>query len=295
MKDIYLWLRGAFAIESCQGDEVKFPCPYCQHPSFYFNLKKRVGFCHRAECHQKPSVSDLIGLVGYGPELAGYVPEIDNQSVSRAPVVVSLPTMSVPIHSREDRWAAKCLAYRGVNAWDIEAFDIHSTQNQIIVPVSYKGKLVQYVARFINRDMKPKNGFTKQGRRYLYFRGSKITNYLFDWDRARDWEYLTLVENTFNAIWLRGLHVTTNFGSFLSDQQVKLITGSGVKQVLFLWDEKANSTKAIKKLREAGIRADYCPLKGQPDDHGKDFLTRKIGICHNGIERGSYNPLTTLI
>lgn len=293
-KDIYKWITGAFPVETFKNKEVKFPCPYCEHPNFYFNISKKIGFCHRDSCHRKPTLDDLIEIVGYGPELAGYVPEFDNREGKILPKV-SLPPNCAPIKLRPDSWAEKALYWRGISMFQIRKYNIHSSKNQIIIPVYNENKdLVQYVGRFIDRTKPPLRGFNTGKRRYEYAEGVPITNYLFKslkWD-----EELTLVENTFNAIWLDPIgEVNTNFGSHLSDTQVEIIKNSHVQQVLFLWDEGANSSKAIEKLKKIGVKASYFPIYKQPDDHQYEDLKETIWECHDEIRKNTYDPLTSEI
>ena len=85
-----------------------------------------------------------------------------------------------------------------------------------------------------------------------------------------------LVENTFVSMWLRDLHCTTNFGSFLSDTHVDKIVHSNVKHVTFLWDGPdvngkgaADPQKAQRKLKKVGVPSNIIYIEGQPDDYNK--------------------------
>lgn len=271
--DVISWLLRHFAIEKITGDEVNFPCPFCDHRSFYFNSAKRLGFCHHDQCHRKVNLDDLVDLIGSEPEpFSGYTP------IREAPkelIDVELPPTARNVIDNNDLWVMEVLKHRHVDAESIKRFNIHSNYHMIFVPVYLGGQLVQYVGRSVDRTLSTDQGFTKTGKRYLYHTGVSITDYFLGWDECRLWKELVLVENTFNSMWLRDqFHCTTNFGSYLSKEQIKKLTHSNVKSVVLLWDEGAHlrSESAVRALKKAGIRAISIKIKGQPDNHHVDFL-----------------------
>jgi hypothetical protein len=119
--------------------------------------------------------------------------------------------------------------------------------------------------------------------RYLYCPGVKTREYIFNWDNARHWKRLSLVENTFNAMWLRNYQYTTNFGSHMSEAQAQLIAASAVESVVLVWDENAEreAEKAVNLLQNKfGIPAAYVKISGQPDDHPKEMLLGILDQAH---------------
>jgi hypothetical protein len=264
--DILQWMLGAFEVEHRQGNELKFPCPTCGHESFYFNIKKVLGYCHRAGCHCTLNLEQTINIVGYPPELAGYVPGMEKQE--RKVVEVTLPPKAAKIEEgSEEAWV---LSTRGVT-WDmIRKWDIHTNKTHVIVPIMEDGKLVQYNSRRVNKNTHCHKWFSDidpDALRYKYASGVAITNFILGWSECKLWEEITFVENTFVSMWLRDLGVTTNFGSYLSPRQVDMLVHSRVKRVTFLWDEGANSQKAERQLKKVGIAARSIYITGQPDDH----------------------------
>jgi hypothetical protein len=210
----------------------------------------------------------MINIVGYGPELAGYVPGMEKKE--RSAVEVTLPKGAVKINGSFTCAEANVLSHRGVT-WDmIQKWDMHTTQTHIIVPIYEDGKLVQYNSRRVNKHATQKEWFSDidpDALRYKYASGVPITNFILGWEECKLWEEVTFVENTFVSMWLRDLGVTTNFGSYLSPRQVDMLVHSKIKRVTFLWDEGANSQKAERKLKKVGIAARSIYIKGQPDDH----------------------------
>jgi len=273
--DILQWILGAFAVEKRQGNELNFPCPKCGHESHYFNIKKQVGYCHRAGCHATFDIEEIIRIVGYPPELAGYVPGMEKKK--KREVKVKLPRGAVRVGPNDV--AVSALAERGVT-WDlIQKFDIHTNDTHIIVPIYENGELVQYNSRRVNKKATHTEWFSAidpDALRYKYASGRPITDFILGWDECKMWDEITLVENTFVSMWLRDLKVTTNFGSYLSPRQVDMLLHSKIQRVTLLWDEGADSQKAVRKLRKVGIPARRIDILGQPDDYTKPEIKEMI-------------------
>jgi predicted RNA-binding Zn-ribbon protein involved in translation (DUF1610 family) len=284
-KDILNWILSSFPVSKVNEGEVQFPCPDCGHDSHYFNIKKKIGFCHRSSCHRKTSLEYLTDLIGYGPELSGYVPEFDSDFKSTFTGEVSLPEGLKP--ATEDEQVMDFLInIRGLKFNNIKNNKIQCREDMIVVPVYHEGKLVQYLGRFIDRSLKDISKVA--GRRYDYFKGAPITNFFYNWDQCKREESITLVENTFNAIsYSNYFNCTSTFGSHLSDSQVSLLVSSMVKTVFILWDEGANWTKASRALREQGIRATGIYIKGQPDDHSIRALENINMLFHSEMKQGN--------
>lgn len=266
--------------------EANFPCPRCGHNQFYFNVYKRLGHCKRASCHWSPTLKDLIQFVGSSVN----VDLEDSPAPKQEKVPVALPPDSVPILSRElFSHCSRCETVaeylerdRNISRQKIYQYDIHETENRIYVPVYFNGELVNYVGRL-------KWWYTvTNGQRYKYASGTSTSAYLFDWDRAKFLKQLTLVENTFNAIWLSEFGVTTNFGSSLSSEQIDLIANSGIKSVCLVWDEGAESSaeKSVVRLKDSGVKAIYLKILGQPDNHKIDCIQNMIRLGHSQAETG---------
>ena len=271
--DILSWMLGAFHIKSKKGNELKFDCPYCGHESCYFNVSKQAGFCHRAACQTVLTVDKLIDLIGYPPDLAGYLPEKEEAPLPE----LKLPEGAVPI--LENHEAVEALYLRGVTWENIKKFSMMQTKTHLIVPIYENSKLVQYNSRRVNKNVPTYNWFKALPpgvRRYKYASGYPITHYFLGWDECRLWDRLVLVENTFVSLWLRDLKCTTNFGSYLSPVHLDKLVHSNVKHVTFLWDEGANAQKAQKDLKNVGINSKVLSIKGQPDDYTKNQIKEML-------------------
>lgn len=273
-----------------QNDELNFPCPKCNHKSFYFNKVKLIGHCFRASCGWSPTLKELLKFSGpaLGPIFSGNSSPFTNKSdLSGTESVISLPANSVPIIEKKAGImetafpeAVDAIQDRGVKVEDILRFNFHIDYYRVYIPVYEDGKLVQWVGRLIWWN-------ERRGIRYKYATGAKISNFLFNWDEMRTKDYLTLVENTFNSLWLSKVNATSTFGSSLSRSQIEKIAKSNAKKVYLLWDEGSEKSgkKAVERLRKMGVNSYQILISGQPDSHSLSSIENTIRlVCtQNGL------------
>ncbi|MCI0561391.1 MAG: hypothetical protein MN733_23135, partial [Nitrososphaera sp.] len=132
-----------------------------------------------------------------------------------------------------------------------------------------EGKLVNFNSRVLPSC--EDSAFKK----YLYFPGAKTSHYILGWAECRNWDTLTLVENTFVSLVFRNLlNCSTTFGSSISDIQLDMIATSKVKTVCLLWDEGANAQKYVKRLGKRGINAACWKILGQPDNYALSHVQK---------------------
>lgn len=281
------WLNKNFGVVGKSGDEVQFPCPKCSHSSFFFNLKKQIGFCHRARCNYKPNMKDLNKHTRIQFGDASYKAVNDNpHNVPRATEIV-LPEADLLVTKEDGKLVTKYgnavleVNSRGVSPEMQFRFKLAFNGVRVYVPVYYQGKLVNYVGRrawWKDAELEAA-GVPK----YEYCTGAKTSDFLFNWDEMKLRPELTLVENTFNGIWLMNkCNGTSNFGSNLSLVQVELIRLSKVKSVVFLWDEgaEARAAKSCTKLQKLGIPASFLRITKQPDNHPIESLVGWVQNAH---------------
>lgn len=265
--------------------EIQLACPECQHGSFYFNTIKGIGFCHR--CQWTPRRDDLVRALGRQGQTILLAQEQQAKEVKKEPGEVQLPEGARPLftvldgqvvphcdvceetiqHIEVDRFVSREKQHR---------FQLHASENRIYIPIhDEQGKLVNYLGRakwWIQSDVKSK----------LYAPGARTSHYLYCWSDFRTRNEIALVENTFNALWLRELNVTTNFGSSISEMQLTKIFASNVESVVLIWDVGAEkrAEDAVSELRSGGVRAVFARISGQPDQHTVECLTRIVRHGH---------------
>jgi hypothetical protein len=268
------WLSATIGIDQKVGSEIQTKCPKCGRDSFYFNLNKKVGWCHHAKCHWSPNLRALTEHVGFGPDDD---PGFYERPVGQQRPMVALPDNIEPVlfHRQGQLLTSYPEAYRyvlGRNVADrrILGFALQTDGRRVYLPVQEEGRLLSYVSRSIQVEVKG----------YLYPKGGRHGETILGWDEAKHWPYLVLVENSFVSLWLRDHFVSTNFGSHLSLHQLAKIQKSKVKRVVILWDEGAGGAaqKAVLRLRELGIPACYVRIKGQPDDYPEGRIKEAINL-----------------
>jgi len=207
------------------------------------------------------------------PELtdARYV----EQGLEPSRPTITLPGAAKPLVERLDgqlvsyyQEVVDKITSRGVSPENQYRFAFHWDGSRVYIPIYFEGKLVNYVGRaawWFDTGLK----------RYSYCTGANTRDYFFNWDEAKRWPSLVLVENTFNGIWLSDYcHATSNFGSDLSKTQIELLSKSKVKTVLFVWDEGTDwaAGRARLRLREVGIESACLKINGQPDNYTIEVL-----------------------
>lgn len=266
--------------------EVNFPCPRCSHKSFSFNLQKKIGHCFRASCSWNPTLSDLEpflrGSVSLSDELSqeGWCGETSEEKIL-------LPGRSLVFLQNgefftSDKKVMEKVMERGVSPTDQYKFGLTVEPGRIFIPVFEKGELVNYVGRAFWWVA------LAGSLRYTYAPGAKTSNYLLNWDEASLWKNLTLVENSFNGIWLQKYNCTSNFGSNLSEEQINKILHSNCESVVLLWDEGAEEAaeRNLEKLLELGIYGCSIRIKGQPDDYSEKEISELINDGHRAARTG---------
>lgn len=288
------WLH-TFGVHSISGDEYCLTCPSCFKPKLYFNARKRVGFCHYDKCllHHKAVTTRVLSRYNSTQvtdfDLPAETPQDRLESkISFPPEVRPLVSMKDGALLTETPIACEAVAHRGVSPSLQYRYNLGFDGVRVYIPVYLNGEMVSYVGRAAW-------WFNNSEPRYKYPTHTKISNHLFDWDNIKESITLILVENSFNAINYNNnldlpyYGVSTNFGSHLSDEQIRQIISSKVELVCLLWDggSEHGAAKACSKLRDNGIDSIYgvLPDKTQPDDYAdhevKDMI---LDLVVNGAE-----------
>lgn len=277
------WLNKHFEVKEYKNSEALLVCPSCFKPKLYFNVNKKVGHCHWDRCKYHINGVKLITLIQLAGDRPDTLPVWADEEPPPVVQEVSLPEDSIPVVAMKDGKyftfhmdALAALSKRGITPEAVHRFDIHIDNNRVYIPIYQSGVLRQYVGRA--HWWLPKQSEI----RYKYASGISIKKFLFNYDAVKRWDRVTLVENTFNGIWLRDLKFTSNFGSDLSAEQIQLLSRSNVKSVALLWDEGAEvaAEKSVNRLTKHGIPASFGVIRRQPDDHPIEWLEQASHELH---------------
>lgn len=252
-------------------------CPACGQRKASINTVKRVGQCFRATCGWKAGTAKLIRLGLVSPLGLTDLALQRNIEIPKGPL--TLPDNCDNLVFKENgtfmtKYPVACteVQKRGVSIEDQYRFQLHIDSQRIYIPIYSQGALVQYIGRSYW-------WYDSSYQRYKYAKGSSVTSYLFNWDECKSFDYLTIVENTFNAIRYRKLiNSTSCFGSRLSKTQIQLIARSRCKFVILLLDEGAEGKAelAVRELRDSGVDAVRLKISGQPDDYSDDYILQLV-------------------
>lgn len=203
------------------------------------------------------------------------------QEPEEAPVKVQLPKGCKPLIQMVNGQlvtlhpeAVQALKARNVSGFDTYFFGIQldDEEDRVVIPVVDNGELVNYVSRSVWWYM----GKT-DAKRYMYAKGANTGDYLFNFAAVSRKSHLAIVENTFNAIWLKNhFPCTSSFGSHLSNAQIAQLAGR-VKSVTIMWDRGAEdrAKAACKKLGQNGVSAKFVAFAEdgkQPDNYPAETL-----------------------
>lgn len=276
---IHDWLNKSFTVIAVNGDETNLKCPKCSGEVAFFNTKKLVGFCHKARCGWKFTIKDLNKHTRIQFGNIVYARIDDNPTNVPRATEIALPEADLLVTKEDGQLVTKYqnaveeVSKRGVSPEDQFRFKLAFNGIRVYVPIYYQGKLVNYVGR--RAWWKDKELDASGVPKYEYCTGAKTQHFIFNWDEMRLRDRITLVENTFNGIWLMNqCDGSTNFGSSLSKVQVELIRISRIRSVVLLWDEgaEARATRACRYLQKLSIPAAFVKMTGQPDNHPVEEL-----------------------
>jgi hypothetical protein len=282
------WLSRSIGIDHRPSpDEVKTQCPLCHGDVFFFNVKKKVGICHKASCNFRPNIEQLIEKIGFGPNESGewetpVEPSLPEVVLHGAPV---LKMVDGQLLTSSDE-ALSYLRGRGINDQITLNWEITANDRRVYVPIKHEGRLVNWNGRLLPG---------REGKKYLYSKGAKTSHYILGWEECQSWSTLCLVENTFVSLAYRySVGCSTTFGSNVSDTQADMISRSRIKTVALLWDQNSekSASRSIKKLHARGVNAAFWSITGQPDDHSIEWVIDGANQVINAANKGeSYADL----
>lgn len=248
-------------------EEIQVDCinPECDdnwrhHKKMAVNTEKQVAFCFKCGKVYRNAVEIVAEIEKisrfaalkivksgikrtYGPNRLETALFGKSEEVEPATAAVERPAIKLPgcIPIEPGMEAYDYLIGRGFNESVIEQFGLRfqpagNYRRRILIPVIADGKLVTFQGRAIDSGVLPKYLFPREG-------ASHFQSVLYNWDQARHYPVLILVEGVTDAwrLWLKGFrNVCATFGKSLKTEQRKLILENPVtKKVVLFWDGEA--------------------------------------------------------
>lgn len=232
-------------------DELAFNCPFCgdNRSRFYLNDNTGLGYCHN--CEWRGPIDTLVALLlGLNDEAvynlihgqkakAKFSTRLNMRSAEARPII-TLPEgfqrLELPETESNRLFWKYMTKERGIPAQTVLDYGIGYTRTgyhkwRVVIPVTWEGQLVSWVARSIRKNI-------KKSEKALTPLGNKQSEYLLNLDRLKDREEVVLVEGPFDMLKVPDLAVAS-FGKRLSLEQAALLRKSGVKHVIVCYDDDA--------------------------------------------------------
>lgn len=258
-------------------------CYYCdQGGNDVVSLVRRLEDCslfdaleilisHQEDGRQATDLHMLIQDTLFGVEGA-IEPHWDDTPI----VPVPLP---VEFRRTKDVTAHRYFAIRGISQEQADRYKLGTCKDgkyagRLVVPVSLHAQQVFFIARYMRK--KPPKGVKKA----LYPHGAKAGRVLFNYDVAKKYTRVYLVEDVFSAMAI-GKHAMATFGTSLSQYQLDLLLRSAAQEIIIMWDRddgaKPGQSGYEKAQKVATRLAEFYRVRNVrlPDARDPDEIPRK--------------------
>lgn len=226
-----LFEKSNIMIESQNGQEFNLYCPFHKNrnsPAFFINTKTGLWQCFNPSCGKKGNFRQLYKHITgkpYGKDVkldpVALKKQIEN-GFRKNDYIEELDITDVEIdYENEDELANIQMFYdRGLSYDTLEHFEIgYSTvKERIVIPVRDQSyKLVGFIGRAIKPEQEP---------RYLYNKGFKRADVLFNIQNAKKYDSCIIVEGSVDAMMVHQAgfpNVVSTLGAQVSANQIKMI------------------------------------------------------------------------
>lgn len=211
-------------------NEISLFCPFHKNhnsPSFYINVKTGLWQCFNPSCGQKGNFRQLYkGITGrpFGRDIKlDYVnlqKDIDRDLMYQEKPDDELDISDIEVDYENESHLLATMLERGFSLETLEYFEVgfSKKKERVVIPVRNQHfKLVGYIGRAIREDQDP---------RYLYNKGFKRADVLFNIQNAKQYDSCIVVEGSTDAmsIYQAGYpNVVATLGAKVSQHQYELI------------------------------------------------------------------------
>lgn len=234
-------------VESQNGQEFNLYCPFHKNrnsPAFFINTKTGLWQCFNPSCGKKGNFRQLYKeLTGkpYGRDIkldpAALKKEIEN-GFKKTEYIDELDISSVEIDYDNDVDLKKIdiLHNRGLGYDTLSYFEVgySDVKERVVIPVRDQSyKLVGFIGRAISPEQEP---------RYLYNKGFKRADVLFNIQNAKKYDTCIIVEGSVDAMKVHQAgypNVVSTLGAQVSANQVKLLKRYFDKIIIFSDNDEA--------------------------------------------------------
>lgn len=217
-------------IHSHSGDEYVIFCPFHKNvntPSFYINSKTGLWQCFNPSCDKKGNFRQLFRhITGRSFNSSVKIDPIELQKridagfVEPKEDILNLSTVEIDYTSEEQVQRIEPFIKRGLSINTLKYFEIgfSNAKSRIVIPVrDHQYKVVGLIGRAIKEDQEP---------RYLYNKGFKRADVLFNLQNAKHYSDVIVVEGSVDAmkVYEAGFpNVVATLGAQVSPYQASLL------------------------------------------------------------------------
>lgn len=214
-------------------NEVTIFCPFHKNlhsPAFYINMKTGLWQCFNPSCGKKGNFRQLYKQITGRPftkdikldyvALKNTIERELNYEEGEKEEVLNLSDVEIDYDNDDDIKKLMTFTERGLSIDTMEHFEIgySDKKERIVIPVrDAQYKLVGFIGRAISADQDP---------RYLYNKGFKRADVLFNIQNAKQYDSCIVVEGSVDAMFIHQAgfpNVVATLGSRVSEFQYKML------------------------------------------------------------------------
>lgn len=261
------------SIQSESGKEATIYCPFHKNthsPAFYINLKTGLWQCFNPSCDKRGNFRQLYKHVSgksYGrennidPKYLQY--QLDQAISQKVDVEISIDSIEVDYESDEIN-NLQPLIERGLTVDTLRYLDIgySKIKERIVIPVrDYQYKVVGLIGRAIHEWQEP---------RYLYNKGFKRADVLFNIQNAKHFDECIVVEGSLDCakvIQAGYKNCVATLGAKVSENQASMLRKYFDKIIIFSDNDDAGRAMCDAILRSCDGKSMFVMTI---PDHAKD-------------------------
>lgn len=236
-----LFEKSNIMIESQNGQEFNLYCPFHKNrnsPAFFINVKTGLWQCFNPSCGKKGNFRQLYKHITgkpYGKDVKldpiALKKQIENGFRKKDYIEeLDISDIEIDYENEDDLKTIKIFNDRGLSYDTLEYFEIgySRVKERIVIPVRDQNyKLVGFIGRAIRPEQEP---------RYLYNKGFKRADVLFNIQNAKKYDSCIIVEGSVDAMMVHQAgfpNVVSTLGAQVSANQVKMLKRCFDKIIIF--------------------------------------------------------------
>lgn len=270
------------------GDELNIYCPFHKNihsPAFYVNKKTGLWQCFNPSCGEKGNFRRLYRQIAGKPyhkdsklDPVALSKEID-AGFRKNEIKDELDIDSIFIDYSDHEQFEKMSTFtsRGLSVETMKYFELgfSKVKNRIVIPVrNHHYKVVGFIGRAITADQEP---------RYLYNKGFKRANVLFNIQNAKAYPSCIIVEGSVDTMMVHQAgfpNVVATLGAQVSEYQIKLIKKYFDEVIIFSDNDEAGMAMATAIMNSClGKKISVAKIpdgKKDPGEMSKEEITNSI-------------------